>query len=49
MELMGSATWKVKSRGSRRVSWETTEFQSSHRTGKHAFFRLFKKRNHLLT
>jgi hypothetical protein len=48
MELMGSATSKVKSRGWRRVSWETTEFQSSHRPGKDAIFRLFKKRNHLL-
>jgi hypothetical protein len=48
MEPMGSATSKVKSRGWRRVSWETTEFQSSHRTREYAFFRLFKKCNHLL-
>jgi hypothetical protein len=27
MELMGSATWKVKLRGEQRVSWETSEFQ----------------------
>src|SRR5437899_9399130 len=46
---VGNSDIEVKSRGWRRVSWETSEFQCSHRAREHALLRFFEKRDYLLT